>query len=103
VWLFNNELTGQVPSELGLLTKLAVLTLDQNPLTGSLPLELNLLSSMQNFNVSFTQLTGTFPEAFCEIEKREYTCSLGLMCGCWCPCPPAGVSTGEDNSTRYLY
>jgi Leucine-rich repeat (LRR) protein len=39
--LFANELTGQIPSVLGLLTKLSILSLSSNQLTGAIPSELS--------------------------------------------------------------
>ena len=42
--LANNGLTGDIPSELGLLTKLSTLELHGNELTGIVPTELGNLS-----------------------------------------------------------
>lgn len=45
-FLFNNRLSGPLPSELGYLTQLEHLRLDANALTGSIPKELGDLSKL---------------------------------------------------------
>ncbi|KAK3281766.1 hypothetical protein CYMTET_10457 [Cymbomonas tetramitiformis] len=46
-WLGGNNLTGTVPTELGLLSSAPVLVLSSNSLTGTVPTELGLLSSAE--------------------------------------------------------
>lgn len=59
--LYDSELTGQLPSELGLLTALTDLGLDRNQLTGSIPSELGLLTALRRLELFSNQLTGTIP------------------------------------------
>jgi Leucine-rich repeat (LRR) protein len=59
--LFNNQLTGPVPSELGLLTQLTDLYLSSNSLTGPVPSEMGLLKQLTSLNIVNNQLTGPVP------------------------------------------
>ncbi|CAB9520775.1 LRR receptor-like serine threonine-protein kinase [Seminavis robusta] len=88
------ELTGNIPSEVGLLTKLTELGLTTTKLSGSLPTELGLLQTLNGFMISGmfsgtipaelgnlgnltdfslqqTNLTGTFPNNFFKICGLE--------------------------------
>jgi Leucine-rich repeat (LRR) protein len=59
--LYDNSLTGMIPSQLGLLTKLTYLSLSWNSLTGTIPSEVGLLTKLTYLNLSFNSLTGTIP------------------------------------------
>ncbi|KAI8822813.1 hypothetical protein BJ741DRAFT_86809 [Chytriomyces cf. hyalinus JEL632] len=59
--LFNNQLTGTIPTELGQLTSLTQLYLSSNQLTGSIPTELGRLTSLNTLSLSSNQLTGSIP------------------------------------------
>jgi hypothetical protein len=61
--LYNNDLSGTVPTQLGLLTNLLALDLSENAFVGSLPSELNALTKLQTFHIHQVRgkLTGTLP------------------------------------------
>ncbi|MEK7990510.1 MAG: hypothetical protein VSS52_005845, partial [Thiotrichaceae bacterium] len=59
--LNNNQLTGEIPSELGNLSGLTRLFLSNNQLTGEIPNELGNLSSLINLDLRDNQLTGKLP------------------------------------------
>jgi hypothetical protein len=59
--LFNNQLTGTIPSELGNLSNLLTLRLHRNQLSGNIPVELGNLANLQVILLEFNQLTGTIP------------------------------------------
>ena len=59
--LWNNNLTGEIPSELGSLANLRWLYLDNNELTGPIPAELGNLTSLERLNLFENQLSGTIP------------------------------------------
>ena len=59
--LSRNQLTGSIPAELGSLTNLTRLGLSLNQLTGEIPAELGSLSNLTNLNLSQNQLTGEIP------------------------------------------
>ena len=60
-----NKLYGTMPSELGLLTNLEVLSLANNRLTGTIPIELGALQSLTNLDLSGNSLTGNLDPIFC--------------------------------------
>ncbi|KAM7474428.1 hypothetical protein LguiB_021671 [Lonicera macranthoides] len=59
--LENNQLTGSIPSTLGLVQTLEVVRLDRNLLTGSVPSNINNLSSVSDLFLSNNRLTGALP------------------------------------------
>ncbi len=59
--LYNNQLTGPIPAELGSLSNLTSLDLGTNQLTGALPLAFGNLSSLSSLYLSFNQLEGSIP------------------------------------------
>ena len=59
--LFDNQLTGTVPPELGNLSSLTELLLDNNQLTGSIPAALGNLARLGVLGLSGNQLTGAIP------------------------------------------
>ena len=59
--LHNNNLTGEIPGELGKLANLQRLYLYGNALTGEIPGELGKLDNLQDLNLSFNRLTGEIP------------------------------------------
>jgi Leucine-rich repeat (LRR) protein/PKD repeat protein len=61
LFLTNNHLTGSIPPELGNLTTLSDLNLYNNQLTGGIPPELGNSTRMQLLNLGFNQLTGSIP------------------------------------------
>ena len=61
LWLFNNQLTGKIPAELGNLSNLTGLSLSRNQLTEEIPTELGNLSNLRTLILSSNQLTGEIP------------------------------------------
>nr|DAD38792.1 TPA_asm: hypothetical protein HUJ06_013114 [Nelumbo nucifera] len=61
VLLDGNQLTGSIPSTLGLVKTLEVVRLDRNSLTGTIPSNLNNLTNVQELHLSNNQLTGPMP------------------------------------------
>ena len=59
--LFNNQLTGSIPSEIGNLTNLTFLYLTNTQLTGSIPSEIGNLTNMEYLYLYNNQLTGSIP------------------------------------------
>ena len=59
--LNNNELTGEIPSEIWNLTNLTWLDLGSNQFTGSIPSEIGNLTNLEMLSLSFNQLTGSIP------------------------------------------
>ncbi|XP_074295598.1 leucine-rich repeat receptor protein kinase HPCA1 [Silene latifolia] len=57
----SNQLTGTIPSTLGLVQSLEVLRLDRNSLSGEVPSNLNNLTSIVELNLGHNRFTGPFP------------------------------------------
>ncbi|XP_017978797.1 PREDICTED: probable leucine-rich repeat receptor-like protein kinase At5g49770 isoform X1 [Theobroma cacao] len=58
----SNELTGSLPSTLGLVQTLEVVHFDNNSLNGHLPLNLSSLLNVQDLSLSNNKLTGPLPD-----------------------------------------
>ena len=71
VFLANKELTGTIPSELGSLSNLEILSLFQNKLTGTIPAELGSLSKLTELGLFSNQLTGTIPSELGSLSNLE--------------------------------
>ncbi|KAI5563831.1 hypothetical protein BDE02_14G018500 [Populus trichocarpa] len=87
VLLSNNQLTGCLPYEVGLLKEAIVFDASNNKLTGPLPVALSCLEKVELLNFTGNQLFGMVPEVVCELEKLRnfslsdnYFTTLGPMC-----------------------
>uniref|UniRef100_A0A0E0CNF2 Leucine-rich repeat-containing N-terminal plant-type domain-containing protein n=1 Tax=Oryza meridionalis TaxID=40149 RepID=A0A0E0CNF2_9ORYZ len=67
VLLFNNQLSGCLPHELGLLTKAAVIDAGMNQLTGPIPSSFSCLTSVEQLNMGGNRLYGEIPDALCKL------------------------------------
>jgi hypothetical protein len=68
-----NDLSGTIPSEFGLLTKLTVLDIDNNKFNGAIPTEFGLLTNMRKFDLDSNELVGSIPtELGLMINLREF-------------------------------
>ena len=61
LWLYDNNLAGEIPSELGDLANLEVLSLGGNGLTGEIPPELGDLANLEKLSLSYNGLAGEIP------------------------------------------
>ena len=59
--LYDNQLTGTIPSELGNLSKLERLSIENNQLTGSIPFQLSNLTELTSLSLNGNRLTGAIP------------------------------------------
>ena len=85
--LNDNLLTGSIPPALGNLSKLTELTLRGNELTGSIPPELGNLSQLQWLSLSGNQLRGCIPHALTNIWVNDLL-AIGLpVCAQETPVP----------------
>ena len=109
LYVENNELTGPLPSELGLMTRLQRLTLEHNTLTGNIPTELGSLvvnGPLSTLTLANNSLSGTIPEGLCSLGVLvkgwgvglSFDCNDHLWGCCWCPCP--GSNYSGDCDTR---
>ena len=97
--LFNNQLTGPIPTWLGNLANLEVLSLRENQLTGEIPAELGSLSNLTNLNLSRNQLTGEIPA---ELGSLTNLVHLVLSGNQLTGCIPNGLRGIETNDLSQL-
>lgn len=64
LYLYNNNLTGSIPAELGNLLNLTKLYLGFNRLAGNIPLDLGKLTNLQELDLAYNQLSGNLPTFF---------------------------------------
>jgi hypothetical protein len=91
VLLLNNQLSGCLPHELGMLTKAAVIDAGMNQLTGPIPASFSCLSNVEQLNLAGNRLYGEIPEAVCKLAgpsgrlvnltlSSNYFTSVGAAC-----------------------
>ena len=97
--LFNNQLTGSIPAELGDLTNLQMLNLDNNQLTGSIPTELGDLTNLEVLGLYNNQLTGSIPAELGGLSNLE---RLWLSGNELTGCVPAGLRDVASNDLGEL-
>tara|TARA_B100001250_G_C19747212_1_gene765921 strand:+ start:311 stop:1210 length:900 start_codon:yes stop_codon:yes gene_type:complete len=68
LYLNENQLTGEIPSEIGNLTNLTSINLSVNSLTGSIPNEIGSLTNLSYLNLSQNQLSGFIPNEICSLN-----------------------------------
>ena len=84
----NDDLEGTIPTELGNCVALEEISFAETGLTGTVPTELTKLVNLASLDLSETSLKGEIPEALCaSVEELIFDCggSIGL-CGCGCSC-----------------
>ena len=72
LWLSGNQLTGEIPAELGRLSNLQYLYLYSNQLSGEIPAELDSLSNLERLNLSDNQLSGEIQAALGRLSNLRY-------------------------------
>ena len=75
VW--GNQLTGEIPPELGRLSNLTHLDLADNGLTGEIPPELGGLANLQRLYLGGNLLTGCVPDGLRDVPNNDIA-RLGL-------------------------
>lgn len=72
IYFIDNQLSGVIPSALGDLSQLQLLHLNGNNLTDSIPSELGNLNLLKGLQLGNNQLTGTIPEEIFNLTNLEY-------------------------------
>ncbi|KAD6455185.1 hypothetical protein E3N88_09891 [Mikania micrantha] len=67
--LSSNKLTGQIPEELGLLTRILSLNLSHNKLSGPIPVSFSNLSQIESLDLSSNSLSGKVPSKLIQLTK----------------------------------
>ena len=100
LYLHNNQLTGEIPPELGNFVNLRELYLSINQLTGEIPSELGNLANLQSLWLSGNRLEGCIPRGLEGVENNDLG-ALGLLF-CRVPGPPtitALIIEGDNSLT----
>merc|ERR1712194_903018 len=84
--LDKNPLTGDVPTQLGLLTKLVYLWIIDTDLSGSVPSQLGLLTSLQSLQLHDNDLSGSLPSQLGNLNPTQW-CDFGGTNSYDCPLP----------------
>ena len=93
LFLGSNQLTGEIPPELGSLANLERLRLHNNQLTGEIPAELGRLTNLTVLYLSGNQLTGCVPAGLQDVEDNDFD-QLGLP---FCPAGDPLVARYDAN------
>ncbi len=72
IYFYQNNLTGNIPSELGNLTNLWKLELYNNQLTGSIPSQLGNMTDLLGLDLTGNQLAGCIPSQLSNLTNLEY-------------------------------
>ena len=72
LYLWENQLSGSIPSGLGDLSSLEWLYLHNNQMTGSIPSELGNLSNLRALFLRNNQLTGCIPDGLRDVESNDF-------------------------------
>ena len=97
LFLNDNSLTGSIPPELGNLSNLEALHLNDNSLTGSIPPELGDLSSLEELLLTDNSLTGSIPP---ELGDLSSLALLRLRNNSLTGCIPAALHVLSLNGRR---
>ncbi|CAL5013860.1 unnamed protein product [Urochloa decumbens] len=62
-----NQLTGEIPSEIGFLSALYSLNMSRNHIGGSIPDEIGNLSNLESLDLSWNELSGLIPQSFASL------------------------------------
>ena len=96
--LSSNQLTGEIPSEIGNLTNLDRLRLQFNQLTGEIPSEIGNLTNLTDLTLSDNQFTGVIPEEICNQGDSTPSLSNNQLCPPYPECIEDYV--GEQDTTN---
>ena len=77
LYLHYNDLTGQIPSELGKLTALTNLWLNNNKLSGEIPASLGDLTNLERWRLRGNHFTGCVPAGLAAVANSDMA-ALGL-------------------------
>ena len=96
VWLglYDNELTGTIPTSLGALMNLERLYLHGNSLTGAVPAAIGNLSNLTNLWLKNNSLSGTLPDTLDNLTNLE---RVRISGNDFTGCVPAALDTDNDD------
>ena len=99
LWLHGNRLTGEIPAELGSLSDLRRLSLSNNELTGEIPTSIGDLTNLEGLWLYNNSLTGAIPAELGNLANLQ---SLGLFGNPLTGCVPISLQGRLDMETSRL-
>ena len=69
--LAQNQLSGTIPTEIGLSTRLVWLRLQGNELSGTLPTDIEQLASLELINLGDNNFSGSYPDVLGRLPRLE--------------------------------
>ena len=96
--LYDNELTGVIPSEIGNLTNLIYLMLSSNEFSDSIPPEIGNLANLQGLNLHSNQLSGLIPDEICNQGASSPSLSNNKLCPPYPSCVEDYVGAQDTSS-----
>jgi hypothetical protein len=79
--IWDTNIGGPLPTEIGQLTNLVTLFLENNAFTGTVPLEYGSLTNLELVIFKLNYLTGSIDQ-FCEAERAAVYFDCQLTCSC---------------------
>ncbi|GJN00991.1 hypothetical protein PR202_ga18221 [Eleusine coracana subsp. coracana] len=70
--LFDNELTGEIPTDIGALLGLKNLNLSRNRLSGHIPESIGLMDSLESLDLSWNHLSGMIPHSMASLHLLNH-------------------------------
>ena len=95
--LYDNQLRGEIPSELGDLANLRALWLHGNQLSGQIPYELGILSNLESLYLSGNRLSGCIPGGLRDVEENDLDDLVLPFCSA------AGATSADRAALEALY
>lgn len=71
MWLDSNDVTGTIPTDIGLLTELASVSMTNATLTGPIPTEMGNLANLRRLWLYNNRLTGEIPSVLTKLTDLE--------------------------------
>eukprot|EP00546_Thalassionema_frauenfeldii_P000688 CAMPEP_0178937246 /NCGR_PEP_ID=MMETSP0786-20121207/25641_1 /TAXON_ID=186022 /ORGANISM="Thalassionema frauenfeldii, Strain CCMP 1798" /LENGTH=996 /DNA_ID=CAMNT_0020615777 /DNA_START=312 /DNA_END=3302 /DNA_ORIENTATION=+ len=71
IWLLINQLSGPIPTQLGLLSRLSKLVLGTNGITGTIPTEIGQLEHLKHLNLAQNEISGNIPSEVARLTLLE--------------------------------
>jgi LPXTG-motif cell wall-anchored protein len=99
--LNNNQLSGEIPPEVGQLTHLVYLNIANNQLSGHIPPELTNIRNLEKLYLNHNRLTGQVPPEFSTLTKlQDYSLEGNQLTGTIIP--QALPQTGADKISPWI-